>query len=175
MNQTSGQPTVPTTTPEGRPQWAKLIMAVVAGILVAVAVDIWSAYQAAWEKMLRLDCRHSLNLLGLLCREYAAVHEGRFPSTWVELESVEYGTNSIQLFRCPSAGHEIGAWAQVDSWSDYRLLPGRSTNDPPDRLLALEPPENHQGAGGNVLFVDGSTQWWPPARLLKAATNNVTR
>jgi prepilin-type processing-associated H-X9-DG protein len=54
-------------------------------------------------------------------------------------------------------------------WADYRLLPGRTTNDPPDRVLAVEPLANHGSSGANVLFVDGSCEWWPVSRFLGPA------
>jgi len=125
------------------------------------------AVKSAWEKMLRLDCNYALREIGFLCREHAAAHGGHFPNTWAELNVPdEDETNLVKLLRCPSTGHEVGAWSQIDLWSDYRLLPGRTTNDPPNRILAIEPLANHQSAGANVLFVDGSTQWWPAARVL---------
>ena len=153
-----------------------VIVAVIFAVCVIVAVF---AYKAAWEKMLRLDCQSNLKQIGLLCREYAAEHDGRFPSTWVELNLVKDDANLVRLFRCPSTHHEIGIWTQVDLWSDYRLLPGRTTNNSPDRILALESLGNHGSIGANVLFVDGRTQWWPVSRLLgtasEIATNNVTK
>jgi prepilin-type processing-associated H-X9-DG protein len=157
-----------------------MILAAIAAIIaVVVVVMLVSAYRAAWGKMVRLDCQSNLRQIGLRCREYAVVQDGHFPSTWVELNLVGDDANWAKLLRCPLTGHEVGIWAQVDLWADYRLLPGRSTNDPPDRILALEPLANHGSAGANVLFVDGGTQWWPASRLLGAAvgivTNNATK
>ncbi len=83
-------------------------------------------------------------------------------------------SNWAKLLRCPSTRHDIGIWPQVDLWADYRLLPGRSTNDPSDLILVIEPLGNHGSAGANVLFVDGSTQWWPASRVLRASVEAVT-
>lgn len=144
-----------------------MILAAMAGV-IGVLVVIWlvSRFNAGWEGMVRLDCQNNLTELIVPLREYAAVHNGHFPSTWVELNFAGDEANWAKLLRCPDAGHEVGTWAQVDLWADYRLLPGRSTNDSPDRILALEPLGNHRAAGANVLFVDGRTQWLPAARLL---------
>ena len=148
-------------------------------IVVIVVVMFISSIGPAWEKLARVDCETSLSLLGLPLREYAAAHNGHFPSTWVELNFTGDDTNIVKLLRCPSTRHDIGIWSQVDLWADYHLIPGRSTNDPPNTILALEPLANHRSAGANVLFVDGTTQWWPASRVLgvsvEAGTNNAKR
>jgi len=139
---------------------------------------VWG-FNMARERMVRLDCEHNLKELSVPLREYAAAHNGNFPSTWVELNFVGDEANWAKLLCCPAAGHGVGTWAQVDLWSDYRVLSGRNTNDSPDRILAVEPLSNHGAAGANVLFVDGRTQWWPVSRFLGSAvwitTNNATR
>ena len=145
--------------------WAVAIGIVAVGGLVVAAV-VLPAVSQAYKKFIRIGCVHNLVQLGLRCREYAAAHEGHFPSTWVDLNFVGEDANWAKVLRCPSTRHEIGVWTQVDLWSDYRLLPGRSTNDPGDRILAIEPLGNHGSSGANVLFVDGSCQWWPVSRLL---------
>ena len=138
----------------------------IAGILaVVVAVMFITAYLKGWKKMVRLDCQSNLRQMGLLCREYAAEHVGHFPSTWGELNRGGDDTNWVRLLRCPSTHHEVGVLKEVDLSADYRLLPGRTTNDPPDTILAQEPLENHGSVGANVLFVDGGTQWWPASRF----------
>jgi prepilin-type processing-associated H-X9-DG protein len=120
-----------------------------------------------FKGLARMDCGHSLVQIGVRCREYAAAHNGSFPSTWIQLNLVGEDANWAQLLRCPSTRHEVGEWAQVDFWADYRLIQGRTTNDPPGTVLAIEPLANHEGTGGNVLFVDGSGQWWPASRILR--------
>ena len=169
------------STPEKsppRPSRSSIWAAIACIIALGVVVVLVSGYEG-WGKMLRLDCQSNLRQISLRCREYAAAHDGHFPASWGELNFVWEDSNWAKLLRCPSTHHEIGVWTQVDLWADYRLLPGRSTNDPPDRILALEPLGNHGSAGANVLFVDGSTQWWALSRLLGpavgVATNNATK
>jgi prepilin-type processing-associated H-X9-DG protein len=142
----------------------------VAGILIAAVVVfaglLAQSISRAWAKMSRLDCEFNLRQLSVPCREYAAKHNGSFPSKWSELDLTEDNANWVNILHCPRTYREIGAWTNVDLWADYRLIPGRSTNDPPDTILAIEPLENHASEGANVLFVDGSTAWWPLARVV---------
>jgi len=156
------------------PSPRKILAAIVGIIAIVVVVELVSGFREAWRKMVRLDCQTNLKLIGLRCREYAEAHNGHFPSTWFELNLVGEDVNWAKLLHCPSTGHEVGAWTQVDQWADYRLFPGRTTNNPPNTILALEPLANHNSAGANVLFVDGGTQWWPAARVQGAAVGIVT-
>lgn len=148
--------------------------------IIACFVAVWLVFEftlsirGAWGKMVRLDCQHNLRQIGLMACEYAGDHGGNMPSSWVELNFVGEYTNWARILRCPATRHEIGIWKQVDLWADYRLLPGRSTNDPPATILALEPLANHGSLGANVLFVDGSTAWWPASRVLDATSGIET-
>jgi prepilin-type processing-associated H-X9-DG protein len=155
----------------GKRSSLRFFLVVLAVIIVVGAIRLVSDFDLAWEKMVRLDCQGNLRELGIPCFEYAAKHDGHFPSTWSELNFVGADANWSKLLRCPSTHHETGTLAKVDLWADYRLLPGRSTNDVPNTILALEPLANHKSIGANVLFVDGSTAWWPAARLLGNSTN----
>jgi len=152
-----------------RPSVATILI-VVTGIILVGGVVVLQSVQKAWGRMLRLDCESNLRLLGVRCREYATHHDGHFPATWVELNFTGADADWAKLLRCPQTHHEIGDWTQVDLWADYRLLQGRTTNDPADRILAIEPLGNHGSAGANLLLVDGSTQWWPLSRLLGPTT-----
>jgi len=148
---------------------AKIFIAV--GIIVVAAPVLYVvAVMIALKAHLKDDCRMLLaRNLGVECRVYAAKHDGRFPVKWSDLEwdDMDGMTNTTwaRQFVCPTVGHGPGDWKQVDLWSDYRLFPGRTTNDSPDTVLAIEPLSNHK-TGANVLFVDGSSQWWPTKRVL---------
>lgn len=163
-------------TPDGKPRASSLrILLFIAGMIAICVIVVFAlGYKQAWEKMVRLDCGGNLRGISVLCREFAAQHDGHFPSTWFELNLIGEDANSAKLLRCPSTRHDTGIWSNVDLWSDYRLLPGRSTNNSPHTILALEPLSNHDSVGANVLFVDGSTQWWSAARLLESAVGIVT-
>ena len=109
-----------------------VVLATIVGIILVGGGMVLQSYHKAWGRMLRLDCECNLRQLGSRCREYAIDHNGHFPSEWVELNFVGEDTNWAKTLRCPQTDHEIGGWTQVDLWADYRLLPGRTTNDPPD-------------------------------------------
>jgi prepilin-type processing-associated H-X9-DG protein len=152
---------------------AKLLIA--AGILVvAMPILYIAAVMFGLRAHLKDDCRElHLRQIGVRCRMHAIDHGGRFPAKWSELEWDDAGgiTNTTwgKLFVCPTVGHDPGDWASVDQWCDYRLIPGRTTNDLPQTVLAIEPLSNHK-TGANVLFVDGSSQWWPANRVLGEKT-----
>jgi len=148
---------------------AKLFIAV--GITVVAAPVLYVvAVMIAMKAHLKDDCRMlHLRNIGVRCREHAVKYNGQFPGKWSELEWDDMGgiTNSTwgRQFVCPTVGHGAGDWKLVDFWSDYRLIPGRTTNDSPDTVLAIEPLSNHE-TGANVLFVDGSLAWWPAAKII---------
>ncbi len=148
---------------------AKIFIAV--GIIAVAAPVLYvAAVMIAMKAHLKDDCR-TLNMrdIGIRCRMYAANHSGQFPAKWSDLEWDDMGgienTTWDRAFACPTVGHGQGDWKQVDLWSDYRLIPGRTTNDSPNTVLAIEPLSNHQ-TGANVLFVDGSSAWWPAAKVI---------
>jgi prepilin-type processing-associated H-X9-DG protein len=151
---------------------AKIFIAL--GICVIVAPMLYlAAVMIAMKAHLKEDCGRSLNAnLGVRLREHAEKHDGRFPNRWSELEWDDMGgiTNTTwdRLFACPTVGHGAGDWKQVDFWTDYRLIPGRTTNDWPYAILAIEPLSNHK-TGANVLFVDGSSTWLTAAQVLGKA------
>jgi prepilin-type processing-associated H-X9-DG protein len=149
-----------TTGTERTVFWIMILLGV-----LAIGVFLLLGVFAAWEKMVITGCRHQLKQIGLECRIYASEHDGRFPLNWRELESLKSG-NGPKILRCPRGGHDQGDWHNVDIWSDYRLIAGRTTNDPPNTVLAIEALANHKAKGANVLFVDGSTSWWPLQRIL---------
>lgn len=156
--------------PDSALSWkAKLLIAV--GVSIVVLPILYVALVTmALRAHLKDDCRMMLGRnIGILSRQHAAKHNGQFPMKWSDLEwdDLEEITNASWgwQFICPSVGHGVGDWKQVDLWSDYRLIPGRTTNDAPDTILAIEPLSNHE-TGANVLFVDGSTTWWPAAKVI---------
>lgn len=157
---------------------AKISIAV--GIIVVAAPVLYViAVMFAMKAHLYEDCGRSLRVnLGLRLREHAEKHDGHFPDKWSELEWDDMGgiTNTTwpRVFVCPTAGHEPGHWKNVDLWCDYVLIPGCTLSDTKEKVLAIEPLANHK-TGVNVLFVDGSSAWWPAAYLLKhgnAASNS---
>jgi len=140
---------------------------IIAGVVLLCAIALVEGYRTMIKGVMRQECKFNLHRnLGVRCREYAMAHNGQFPNKWADLGPLEPGSNWPAVFRCPSTDHNIGEWERLDIWSDYRLLPGRTTNDPPNTVLVIEPLSNHSGKGANVLFADGSTIWWTAAQVL---------
>ena len=166
---------------EARPGLGLLAKILIAGsiILVAAPVLYIGAVMIAMKAHLKEDCGRSLRVnLGIRLREHAEKHDGRFPNRWSELEWDDMGgiTNTTwpRVFVCPTVGHGPGNWKSVDLWCDYILIPGRTTSDTNEKVLAIEPLANHK-TGVNVLFVDGSSAWWSATYLLSqghAASNS---
>ena len=117
------------------------------------------------KRLMKYECGLQLRHIGVGCRMYAQKNDGRMPSKWSDLSAVEDGPPWHKMLRCPRSGHEVGIEAQVDLWADYRLISGRTTNDSPYTILAIERLSNHK-SGANVLFVDGSSAWLTAAQVL---------
>ncbi len=153
--------------------WLSKLILALGVIVVAVPVLYVAAVTIGLKAHLKEDCGMQLRNIGERCREHAAKHGGQFPAKWSELEWDDMGgienTTWDRQFACPTVGHGVGNWKQVDLWSGYRLIPGRMTNDSPDTVLAIEPLSNHE-TGANVLFVDGSSAWWSAARVMGQQT-----
>jgi prepilin-type processing-associated H-X9-DG protein len=171
------------TTNESKTKQSWILKIVlVAGILILVAPVLYvGLVMMALKAHLKDDCGTQLRIsIGVRLREYAAKHEGRFPNKWSELEWDDMGgiTNTTwpRVFICPTVGHGPGDWNRVDLWCDYILIPGCTTNDSNQKVLAIEPLANHK-TGVNVLFADGSSAWWPADYLLsqQQASTNVSQ
>jgi hypothetical protein len=74
----------------------------------------------------------------------------RFPSSLSVLTDV-----SPSLFVCPSSGHQPGAITNVDQWTDYIYVPDAQDWMRLDLAILIDPPENHKGKYGYVLFGGG--------------------
>jgi prepilin-type processing-associated H-X9-DG protein len=157
------------TNSEASRPWTRKAMGFGVFTVVAVLTIVGLSLMGGCGEHMKYHCGQQLRYLGVGCRMYATTHDGRLPSKWSELSEVEDGMAWDKLLCCPVSGHAAGSWAQADFWADYRLIPGRTTNDPPDTVLAIEPLSNHK-TGANVLFVDGSSQWWPAKRVLGEKT-----
>src|SRR5689334_12969890 len=140
--------------------WMAKIFVILGVLVIALPILYVVAITIALKAHSKDDCR-TLNMrhIGLRCRMHAANHDGQFPAKWSDLEWDDMdgigNTTWDRAFVCPTVGHGPSDWKQVDLWSDYRLIPGRTTNDSWNTVLAIEPLSNHE-RGANVLFVDGS-------------------
>lgn len=153
------------TTECHQPTRGKRIGWYILGVLVVIGGLFVLLISKQIKKIMKYECGLQLRHIGLGCRMYADMHNGRMPSKWTDLREVKDGPPWHKMLRCPSGGHEAGIEAQVDLWAGYRLIPGLTTNDPPHTILAIELLSNHE-TGANVLFVDGSSAWLTAAQVL---------
>ena len=146
---------------------------IIIGVCIALIVVYWFAWLRtyAMERAMRQKCLSNLYALGSACKMYEMDHPGQFPTNWFCFK--DYYSNPC-LLRCPSRPERYGTLANVDTWSDYILVPNLTTNDPPKTILAYEPLRNHK-EGGNVLYLDGSVYWLSAEEYgkLKAKTGKV--
>ncbi len=105
----------------------------------------------------RAKCAANLSAIGRVCLLYCMDHTNDWPTSLQDI--TEYCDNP-KVFVCPATGNKPGALSNVPDWTDYTLLP--MVNTIPASVLAYCPPENHEGKGGNVVFADGSIEWFDP-------------
>ena len=53
----------------------------------------------------------------------------------------------------------------TDRGCSYHYVPGYGTTSDPTQIIAYDDPANHQGQGGNILYVDGHVAWVPSPKF----------
>ncbi len=127
----------------------------------------------------RENCASNLHQIGLAILLYQQDHGGRYPASLAETAADEaVGT---QCFVCPASGDvpspgpttravtaDLDA-GPVGGHCSYVYV-GRGLTDrtvTPTTVVCYEPPTNHDGYGGNVLFGDGHADWQTNAGLAR--------
>lgn len=109
----------------------------------------------ARELAKRTTCAANMRGVGMALMTYAVENNDAFPDDPAKvLTGAGISPRSLQ---CPSSG----------GLSNYRYIPGWSTNDRADTPIVYEPIENHGGEGGNVLFIDGHAEFVPDTQWSK--------
>ncbi len=114
------------------------------------------------EKVQIIWCENNFKQIGLLLEMWAAEHENELPGTLSELHPDYLGEESVDVFVCPSTGHEPGNPDNIEQWSDYVYVKGQrwAQEGASPALLMYENPGNH-AAGGHQLYTDGTVTWKP--------------
>ena len=105
----------------------------------------------------RPSCGSNLKQLGLGIMMWRSDHTNAFPRDWAEIS--RYIAHQPKLLVCPSSGHQPGDIATASQWSDFSLVTNPAPLFPSEAVLACCSPENHQGEGACVLFLDGHVEW----------------
>jgi prepilin-type processing-associated H-X9-DG protein len=105
----------------------------------------------------RIYCRDNLKVIGLASSLYAMDHDGVFPGSLQDLYP-EYH-DCLPYWACPTTHATPGDPDEIDGWSDYVLVPGRTENDERNTILAYCRGGQHGTRGVPVLFVDGRVEW----------------
>ncbi len=111
-------------------------------------------------------CAVQLKLLAVVLQSYAGESGGAFP---LDLQAlVRGGHAAAELLRCPESTGPVEGAA-------YVYVQGQRTDREPRNVLAYEAAQNHDGEGGNALFIDGHTEWFTPDALQAAVSETLRR
>lgn len=156
-----------------RPGRKWLLRGVGFGFALALAFFLFCRLQNARQSARRTMCVHNLKILAIGLESYAEEHDGRFPDRLSALYPTYITT--LDVFVCPElrvkykrdcgVPHPFSSEPtpeQIDSLCSYALVPGLSTSDDKDTVIAYEKVDNHSGMGRSLLYLDGHGAWEPP-------------
>ena len=123
----------------------------------------------------RIKCASNLGQIGQALQVYANENAGRLPDGLRQLMLNEDVTRAV--FICPASNDTFGTGTTLAEQADDLVKPGHCSYvylgkglpgpGDPRRVLAVEPLENHDGRGMNVLRADGSVEWLERAEAEK--------
>jgi len=122
-------------------------------LLILLGLFLPSTRPDKYEIARRIQCKFSLLQIGQATKIFQEEHSNSFPTSILDL------TNTLpdpRLFICASTRHKPGAFSNILVWTDYVFQFPPSDNE----VLAYCRPGNHKRAGGNILFADGTVQWF---------------
>ena len=140
-----------------------MIVIAVIGIIIVLMMPMVKANR---ERARRLDCANNLRCIATALYRYAAEHNGEFPLNLSDL--FPNYVEKVKSFTCPSDidASEISEYGlDIDTTASYAYASGWSIKDPLDTILLSDKNYivgkdiNHQGEGGNVLYLNGDVTW----------------
>lgn len=117
-------------------------------LLVAIGLP---SLARARELSKRTVCRANMMGIGQALYIYAQDEpKGMFPEAGADWMGRLTGPGHVtpMHFVCPST-------ADMSGDCSYIYVPGYGTSSNPAQIILYEPPENHGGEGGNILYLDG--------------------
>jgi type II secretory pathway pseudopilin PulG len=118
-------------------------------VLAVVAALLLPALGNAKSKAQSIQCLNNLKQLGLAARLYSVDHDGRYPSTWLQMTN-EIGSPRILACPADTAHPRATAWAGLGPSNFSYVLEGKGvTESQTNRLISQCPIHGH------LLLADG--------------------
>ncbi len=130
-------------------------MLVIINQWVFTSPSLYEECEEAIEQSNRLICTINLEELAIACKTYAHDHDSVFPDTIQTLLDSDYITR--QTLVCPNLDEQV---ANIND--SYVYIPGQINDSYYKNILAYEKPNNHNGEGGTVVYIDGNAEFVTP-------------
>lgn len=117
-------------------------------------------------------CMSNLKQIGLALHMYAQDYDEKFPDD-ISALCPNYIANA-KIFKCPS-DKTISEIKEMKPGTriSYVYIKGLTEKDSQDSMIAYDAsPDNHDGEGRNVLFLDGHVKWYDEKEFQKLLSKN---